>query len=295
MEAASEAAMMTAFEAARPAMFGIAYRMLGTHADAEDVVQDVFLRWLRTDRGAIGNPAAWLITACTRRSIDVLRSFARARTDYVGPWLPEPVADAMIGEPRELSFALETAFLVLLERASPKERAAFLLHEVFGLEHAEVGTTLGTSAVASRKLASRARAHVASVRQRARLDPDRQRVLLTAFQNAILTDDIAAFSAVLTNDVRLEADGGGKATATAEPLQGRGAVLAFCERARTWWHGYDWTLARLATGYGAVLHDGPTVVATIWFDSDDGERVSNIYVMRNPDKLRSVSIRTERL
>ena len=294
MEAANDAAMMAAFEVARPTMFGIAYRMLGTHADAEDVLQDVFIRWSEADRHSIQNPAAWFTTVCTRRSIDVLRSVARARTDYVGPWLPEPLAGATMEEPQELSSALETAFLLLLQRASPRERAAFLLHEVCGLGHVEVGKVLGTSEAASRKLASRARAHVASGRQRARLDPDRQRALLTAFQDAIMTDDMAAFSAVLTNDVQLKADGGGKAAAASEPLQGRDAVLAFCERARAWWRVYRWTIVRLATGYGTVLHDGSIAVATIWFDSDDGEGLSKIYIMRNPDKLRSVNVGTER-
>nr|WP_277924197.1 sigma-70 family RNA polymerase sigma factor [Sphingomonas hankookensis] len=284
---------MAAFEAARPAMFGMAYRMLGTHADAEDVLQDVFLRWSKADRGAILNPAAWLMTACTRRSIDMLRSFARARTDYVGPWLPEPLAGTTASEDDELSFAVETAFLLLLERSSPRERAAFLLHEVFGLAHAEVGASLGTSEAASRKLVSRARAHVTSGRQRARLDPDRQRALLAAFQHAILTEDMAAFSAALANDVRLEADGGGKAAATSAPVEGRDTVLAFCAHARKWWRGYRWTVVRLATGYGAVLYDGPVVVATIWFGSNDGERISNLYIMRNPDKLRSVGVTAE--
>jgi hypothetical protein len=115
----SDTAMMIAFEAARPAMFGIAYRMLGTHSDAEDVLQDVFLRWSGVDQSMIRNATAWLITACTRRSIDMLRSVARARTDYVGPWLPEPLAGEAINEPRDLSLALETAFLILLERTSP--------------------------------------------------------------------------------------------------------------------------------------------------------------------------------
>lgn len=294
MAAKDEAAMAAAFEAARPALFGMAYRMLGTRADAEDVLQDVFLRWSEADRDGIRNPPAWLMTTCTRRAIDALRSVARARTDYVGAWLPEPLEDVANGEPHELSFALETAFLVVLERASPKERAAFLLHEVFGLGHAEVGTALGVSEATSRKLASRARVRLASGERRERLELNRQRTLLTAFQHAILTDDMDSFSAVLADDVRLDADGGGKATAVAEPLQGRMAVLAFCEQARKWWRGYDWTVMRLATGYGTVLRDGPTIAATIWFDSTDGHSVSGIYVMRNPDKLRSIGVTTER-
>lgn len=283
------AAAVAGFEAARPALFGMAYRMLGTRADAEDVVQDVFLRWFKADRDAIDNPAAWLMTVCTRRSIDLLRAAGRARTDYVGPWLPEPLA-AATGEAQELSSTLETAFLIVLDHASPRERAAFLLHDVFGLGHAEAGTMLGVSEVASRKLASRARARLAAGVPRAPLRPERQRVLLAAFQDAILTDDMAVFSAVLANDVRLEADGGGKASAIPEPLQGRTAVLAFCGQARGWWRGYDWAVVRLATGFGAALRDGPAIVALIWFDSADGRRLSRVYIMRNPEKLRGIGV-----
>lgn len=283
-----ETAIVAPFTAARPALFGMAYRMLGTVADAEDVLQDVALRWSEADRSRIDNPAAWLMTACTRRAIDVLRSSARARTDYVGAWLPEPLAGTTISEPVELSFALETAFLVVLERASPKERASFLLHDVFGLGHAEIAATLDVSEAASRKLASRARAHLASRDRCARLDVDRQQMLLDAFKQAILTDDMGAFSTVLADDVRLDADGGGKAATIVRSLQGRSAVLEFCDHARRWWRGYDWTTARLATGYGMVLREGPTIVATIWFDSIDGHSVAHMYIMRNPDKLTSL-------
>ena len=283
-----EAAMLAPLEAARPALFGMAYRMLGTVADAEDVLQDVALRWSKADRAGIDNPAAWLMTACTRRAIDVLRSSARARTDYVGAWLPEPLAATTISEPLELSFALETAFLIVLERASPNERAAFLLHDVFGLGHAEIAITLSVTEAASRKLASRARQRLASSERRERLAPDRQQMLLAAFQNAILTDDMAAFSAVLAEDVRLEADGGGKAITLAAPIQGRAEVLSFLGQARNWWRGYDWTMKRLAFGYGIVLREGPTVVAAIWFESADSHAVSGIRIMRNPDKLTSL-------
>ena len=287
-----EAAMLAPLEAARPALFGMAYRMLGAVADAEDVLQDVALRWSKADRAGIDNPAAWLMTACTRRAIDVLRSSARARTDYVGAWLPEPLAATTISEPLELSFALETAFLIVLERASPKERAAFLLHDVFGLGHAEIAATLNVSEAASRKLASRARARLASSERRERLDLDRQRTLLAAFQHAILTDDTDAFSAVLADDVQLDADGGGKAITIAGPVQGRAAVLAFLDQARGWWRGYDWTVEPLASGHGIVLREGPAVVAAIWFESADGHVVSAIHIMRNPDKLRAIARKT---
>lgn len=285
-----EAEFMMAFNAARPALFGMAYRMLGNRADAEDVLQDVAVRWSQADRGHILRPAAWLMTACTRRAIDVLRSPGRARTDYIGAWLPEPLEGATIDEPAELSFALETAFLIVLERASPKERAAFLLHDVFGFKHADVARTLAITETASRKLASRARVRLASGEPREPLETDRQRTLLEEFQRAILTDDMDSFSAVLANDVSLVADGGGKAVSLPAPLHGRAAVLAFCGQARRWWHGYAWSIVRLETGYGAVLKDGLTVVATIWFGSIDGQHVSNIYIMRNPDKLRIVAM-----
>lgn len=281
-------AIVAPFTAARPALFGMAYRMLGTVADAEDVLQDVAVRWSQADRSRIDNPAAWMMTACTRRAIDVLRSFARARTDYVGAWLPEPSAETMISEPAELSFALETAFLTVLQRASSKERAAFLLHDVFGLGHAEIADTLGVSEAASRKLASRARGHLASRDRCERFDFDRQRTLLEAFKQAILTDDMGAFSTILADDVRLDADGGGKAATIDRPVQGRNAVLAFCANARTWWRGYGWTTVRLATGYGIVLREGVTIAAAIWFESADGRSVARMYIMRNPDKLKAI-------
>lgn len=277
--------MLASFEAARPALIGLAYRMLGTRADAEDVVQDVFLKWCGADRATIRNPGAWLMTACTRRAIDILRSAERSRTDYVGPWLPEPVAQGWIDEPHELSATLETAFLIVLERASPKERAAFLLHEIFDRPYSEVSVALGVSEQASRKLASRARARIASGKIRRSIAPDRQRQLMEAFEDAILTGDMTVFSGALMEDVRLIADGGGKATAISAPLDGRHGVVAFLENARIWWRSYRWDIEQLATTVAVALHDGENVVARIWFESADGGRISTIYIMRNPDKL----------
>lgn len=279
---------VNSFERARPALLGMAYRMLGIRADAEDVVQDVFLRWASVDRTTIQDPAAWMMTVCTRRSIDILRSAARSRTDYVGPWLPEPIASGWVQEPRELSYALETAFLLLLERVSPKERAAFLLHDVFGLPHAEVASILGVTVEASRKLASRAGHNVVSDRQRHVPSSDRQRVLLAAFQDAILTDDTATLSIVLADDVRLVADGGGKASALREPLHGRVRVLDYLLEARGWWRSYRWAWEWTATSPSVALLSGDAVVARIWLEAAAGSSVSAIYVMRNPDKLHPV-------
>ncbi|MEN3792723.1 sigma-70 family RNA polymerase sigma factor [Fulvimarina sp. MAC3] len=276
---------LATFERVRSSLLAVAYRMLGTRADAEDVVQDVFLRWAAIDRAAVRNPHAWMMTACTRRSIDILRSAARSRTDYVGPWLPEPVGSEWLGEPDELSSSLETAFLLVLERASPKERAAFLLHEVFGVPHVEVASILDVTIGASRQLASRAARNVASGHQRQIVDRERQRTLIDAFQQAILTDDIASLSTVLAEDIRLVADGGGKATALPEPLQGRARVLQYLGQARGWWQGYRWVRENVATGPAVALLDGGSIVARIWLEVAGEARVSSLYIMRNPEKL----------
>lgn len=274
-----------AFEQAQPSLLGLAYRMLGTRVDAEDVVQDVFVNWARADRSAIRNPFAWMMTACTRRSIDVLRSKERSRINYVGPWLPEPVEPEWIKEPQELSFALETAFLIVLERASAKERAAFLLHDIFEVAHADVASALGVTVEASRKLASRARQRVGSGPARYRFDTDKQSRLLAAFQNAIMTDDMSAFTAVLAEDIELIADGGGKAKALGEPLVGRNRILDYLSAARTWWREYHWVETETISGRGFTLFDGNTVAAQVWFDCDEERQVTRIYIMRNPDKL----------
>lgn len=282
---------VAAFLRVRPTLFGMAYRMLGIRADAEDVVQDVFMRWAAADQAGIRDPAAWMMTACTRRSIDILRSVARSRTDYVGPWLPEPLGGEYAQGPHELSYALETAFLMVLERATPKERAAFLLNKVFALSHIEVAEVLGVTVDASRKLVSRAGRNIARGEKRQEMDVEKYRDLLSAFQSAILTDDAAAFSKVLAEDVRLVADGGGKVPALIEPLQGRAEVLDYLAKARIWWRRYEWIFEPLATGHGIALLSDQTVVARIWFSTGDLNRISEIYIMRNPEKLHSVGDR----
>ncbi|MEH3116656.1 MAG: sigma factor [Methylorubrum populi] len=276
---------VAAFLRVRPTLFGMAYRMLGIRADAEDVVQDVFLRWAGADQAGIRDPAAWMMTACTHRSIDILRSVARSRTDYIGSWLPEPLGGEYAHQPQELSYALETAFLMILERATPKERAAFLLNKVFGLSHVEVAEILSVTVDASRKLVSRAGRKIACGENHERMDVDKHRELLLAFQSAILTDDAAEFSKVLAEDVRLVADGGGKASAIIEPLQGRAQVLEYLARARGWWRRYNWIFEALATGYGIALLDGPNVFARIWFETNEYPSISTVYIMRNPEKL----------
>ncbi|MEN4194546.1 sigma-70 family RNA polymerase sigma factor [Serratia marcescens] len=148
------------FESRRSFLIGLAYRILGSLADAEDAVQDTYIKWLHADRHSILNPAAWLTTVCTRRCLDLLRAAQQARVDYVGIWLPEPIQTAAAKTPEqtlELSSSLSTAFMLLLERLTPRERAAYLLHDIFDLPYADLATTLGGEETACRKLVSRAR------------------------------------------------------------------------------------------------------------------------------------------
>jgi len=265
-------------------MLGMAYRMLASRSNAEDILQDVFLKWQAADREAIQEPAAWLVTACTRRCIDVLRSAARSRTDYVGPWLPEPMGAGALAEPAALSDSLETAFLILLERVTPRERAAFLLHDVFDMPHVEVAAALGLTPGASRKLVSRARASISADAPRIAVEPSRRRDLLESFERAIRTDDMAEFAAFLSQDVRVTADSGGKAPSVGA-LCGSEDVLAFLAQARAWWRRYEWRPVDLPRCRGVWMDDGSTPVVLIWFASTDGQDISDIFILRNPDKL----------
>ena len=220
----------TPFESRRRHLLGLAYRILGSVAEAEDAVQDTFLRWRAADRDAIANPAAWLTTACTRRSLDLLKSARRTRVDYVGTWLPEPVRTAAVETPEsslELASSLSTAFLLLLERLSPKERAAYLLHEIFEQPYPDVAAALGLQEATCRKLVSRARASVGRPVARYAAPPDRQEALLEGFRGALASGRTERLSRLLSDDITLAADGGGRVAAIPHTLRGRSNVLAF--------------------------------------------------------------------
>ena len=279
------------FEQARPRLLGIAYRILGSRAEAEDAVQDTFLRWQTADVGAIDAPGAWLTTACTRRAIDMLRAAYRSRVDYVGNWLPEPlhtIIDSQAEAQMELSSSLSTAFLLMLERLTPKERAAYLLYEIFDMSYADVAASLDMNEPACRKLVSRAKAQVGDDRVRYRPAPQRQEELLAAFENAVRTGQPGPFAAMLASDVRLTADGGGKVATIGEVLEGD-AVLAFLtDQLSAWWTVYEWRFADINGSRGLVLREGQTVVATVSFAFDAADRITDIFVVRNPDKLQGL-------
>lgn len=274
------------FERARPRLLGLAYRILGSRADAEDAVQDSFLKWGEADRAAIEAPASWLTTVCTRRCLDLLRAGHRTRVDYIGSWLPEPIhtvtdADEGLG----LASSLTTAFLLMLERLTPKERAAYLLHEIFEQPYAEIAATLEMEEAACRKLVSRARAHVDQGKARHITPIETQDRLLEAFHAAILSGTPADLASLLSSDIRLTADGGGKATAALGVLEGQYRVMGFVRHAHRWWAGYEWTFADINGGRGAILTQAGQPALTLSFAFNDAGHATDIFIMRNPDKL----------
>lgn len=192
------------FAQSAPMLTGLAYRILGSRADAEDAVQDTFLKWQAADRDTIDNPGAWLTTACTRRCIDLLRSAHRTRVDYVGSWLPEPIHTEAAGQPEQqlsLASSLSTAFLLLLERLTPKERAAYLLHEIFDQPYPDVARILDIEEAACRKLVQRARGHVEQAKVRHVTPAEQQDQLLAAFETALSEGRTAPLAALLSEQI----------------------------------------------------------------------------------------------
>ena len=276
------------FEEVRPMLTGLAYRMLGSRADAEDAVQDTFLKWQATPREGIERPAAWLTTACTRRCIDLLRSAHRTRVDYVGPWLPEPIHTPVEDMSSDLNLAssLTTAFLLMLERLTPKERAAYLLHEIFDMDYPEIATILDMQESACRKLVSRARANIDQAKVRHATPPERQHQLLTAFETAVASGELGTLAILLSEDIRLSADSGGKVPTTRRILHGKDEVLGFiAQTLQPYWDACEWITADINGGRGVILRREGETVASVSFAYDEDGRATNIFVMRNPDKL----------
>ena len=283
MSARSDA---STFEQARPRLLGLAYRILGSRADAEDAVQDAFIKWQGADRDAIDNPDGWLTTVCTRRCIDMLEAAHRTRVDYVGTWLPEPVLTVSADDDAlELSSSLSTAFLLMLERLTPKERAAYLLHDILDMEYGDVAKTLDMEEAACRKLISRARQNIEHDKVRHVTPVEQQEKLLSAFQDAVSGGDMQRFTALLSDDIRLSADSGGKVAAIPRTLVGKAEILGFLENAQRWWYTYRWVEMDLNGNRGVVLIGDGEPIAAMSFAYDEEGRATNIYVMRNPDKL----------
>lgn len=277
------------FEGARPTLMGVAYRILGSTAEAADVVQDTYLTWLEADTSAVRSPRAWLITVCTRRALDAATAASRVRTSYIGEWLPEFVHTSTGDDPGEqaaLASSVTTAFLLLLERLTPRERSAYVLREVFGLGYGEVAAALGSTEPACRQLVARARRNVAEPAVRHRTPPERQQELLDAFRLAIAEGSTTGLARLLADDVQLTADSGGKVPTVRETLRGRSEVLAFLESTiGPYWREHLLLDAEINASRGLELVEGDSITAAVSFAYDPGGRVTNIFVMRNPEKL----------
>jgi RNA polymerase sigma-70 factor, ECF subfamily len=277
-----------AFEALRPRLFGLAYRMLGSRAEAEDVVQEAYVRWHQADETAIRNAEAWLVTAATRVAIDRLRALKVERDAYVGPWLPEP----LIGSPPppdrdvELASDLSIAFLVLLERLAPEERAAFLLHDVFDCGYPEIASLLGKSEAAARQIVHRARGRVRSEQQRFHASEGARVRLLKTFVAAVEAQDEQALLRLLAPDATWTADGGGKAAAVPHPVEGAPAIvkLLLGLQKRFVRDGITMHLGTINGETGLLVNLGGRVGAAITIVTD-GERIASAYAVVNPDKL----------
>ncbi|TYK46943.1 RNA polymerase sigma-70 factor [Actinomadura decatromicini] len=277
------------FAEVRPRLFGIAYRMLGSATEAEDLVQDVWLRWQTADRAAVTEPAAFLATATTRLAINVLQSARVRRETYVGPWLPEPVdtgADPHLGAER--GEALELAVLFLLEKLTPNERAAYVLREAFDYPYPLIAGIVQVSEAAARQLVSRARKHLRSER-RTPVTAAEQRRLLTAFVAAARAGDLAALEEILAADVVSYSDGGGGVRASRFPVVGADRVAKYHRAfASRFWHGVDVAWADVNGRTAALLRSDGKVFAVLTVDASD-QGIDRVLWMMNPGKLTAAS------
>jgi RNA polymerase sigma-70 factor (ECF subfamily) len=281
-----------AFQAARPRLQRLAYRMLGGLADAEDAVQDTWLRWQGTDRSVISEPEAWLVTATTRLCLDRLRAQRRAREAYRGPWLPEPLIEELQSDPVERAEEVSVAFLLALQRLSPLERAVFLLREVFDQDYDKVARCLGRSESACRQLAARARSHVREARPRFEVPQAEAEKLVAAFLAAAQSDDPRQLSELLAQDAVMITDGGGKRRAALRPLVGREDIMGFVAglRGRGRWGPFGAIRPARINGYPGVIVEIEGGLQTVAFQPGEDGRIAAIYVVRNPDKLARVSL-----
>ncbi|PRX96613.1 RNA polymerase sigma-70 factor [Allonocardiopsis opalescens] len=271
-----------AFLAHRGLLFTVAYELLGSAADAEDVVQETWLRWTDVDLGAVRDQRAYLVRITTRQALMRLRALGRRRESYVGPWLPEPLLTSPdVAEDVVLADSLSMAMLLVLETLSPVERAVFVLREVFDLPYDEIAQAVEKNPAAVRQIAHRARAHVAERRPRGPVSPAEARGALDAFRRAVETGDLQGLLDILAPDVVLVGDGGGVVPAAPAPITGAGPVAAFLGR-------ISGTLSlrpAQVNGHPAlVFRDGGALSAVMAVRVADG-RIAGLYAVRNPEKL----------
>jgi RNA polymerase sigma-70 factor (ECF subfamily) len=278
------------FQALRGRLFGLAYRMVGSRADAEDLVQEAYLRWHEADHDCIESPEAWLVTTTTRLALDRLRRLKTERDAYFGPWLPEPiVGPASASAPDQhldLADDLSMAFLTLLERLAPDERAAFLLHDVFEVDYRAIASVIGRSEAACRQVVHRARERVRGERKRFETTEAAKTALLQRFVAAVAARDEQALLAMFAPDASWTADSGGKTPATPRPILGaeRIAHLVIGLREKFWATGRHFEIAIVNGETGLCLLDGERLIATLSI-ATDGQHIQAVYAVLNPDKL----------
>lgn len=283
------------FEETRRTLEGLAYRMLGSLAEAQDVVQDTYLRWQRVELATIDQPRAWLITVCSRLSLNVLNSARRKRVEYVGTWLPEPLlADAPndVADQLEIDESVSVALLVALEQLTPPQRACYLLHDVFECDFAYVAAVLDLTEANCRKLASRARSRIRSAGPGVTASAAEHQRLLAGFIAAVQVGDLDALQTIFADSVKLYADGGGKVEATPNILKGSRVTARFLikvwadmatsgtdvDARSVWFNGSP----------GLLIKEDGAIATAITFDVADGV-VQRMYAVRNPDKLVAFS------
>jgi RNA polymerase sigma-70 factor, ECF subfamily len=290
----------TSFEPFRHRLLGLAYRMLGSVADAEDAVQETYLRWHAAARNKVSDSRAFLMTTTTRICLDMLNSARAKREEYVGPWLPEPIVDTAALAPdshTELAEDLSIALLLTLDRLSPLERAAFLLHDVFDFSFGEVAAALERNEAACRQLAARARAHVRGARPRGATAPARSgeinakhEQLMSAFLAATRSGDLNALTELLASDVRVITDGGGKVRAALDVIDGADQAARFLVDAvrRGWREDFTLRFVTINGLPGVVVQGSGGQLQTAAFEIE-GDIIRALYVVRNPDKLRHLA------
>lgn len=280
------------FEAHRGRLTALAYRMLGSMADAKDIVQEASVRWLQADRESVRSPGAYLTRVVTNLCVDELRSAQRRREEYVGPWLPEPLETGAEHDPAyqaELSDSLSMAFLRLLETLAPIERAVFLLRDVFQADYGEIADAVGKTPVNCRKIASRARERVRERRPQFDATPEERDRLMRRFEEAVRAGDLGALKETLAEDIALYSDGGGKAVAARRPLLGAGEVGRFITGIERKYAGrFERRRTEINGEPGLVfLEDGAPRYA--WSFHIENGHLQSIFVVANPDKLRTLS------
>jgi RNA polymerase sigma-70 factor (ECF subfamily) len=282
-----------AFVAHRNLLFTVAYEMLGSASDAEDVLQETWLRWVKVDLAQVRDHRAYLVRITTRRSLDRLRSMNRRKEDYVGPWLPEPLLTTPdVAEDVELAESVSMALMIVLETLSPVERAVFVLREAFGISYDEIADAVGKNPATVRQIAHRARAHVDARRPRQEVAPDQARAVLESFRRAFETSDLQGLLDVLAPDVVLISDGGGIKQAAPRPITGADKVARFIV-------GGPGKAQVTLTGVPTLVNGNPAIVLHVDGEIDgvlaarvEGRRITGLYFVRNPQKLTRVGSET---